>query len=87
LLDAVRDTENVRVQKVHLETVSCSKKNKCNSCVRVVQGTDVQTVGTVVQGTDVQSAGTVVQATETLCTAIHLAAVWSVSLSSPLRDV
>ena len=44
-LGAVRGIENARVQKVHLETVSCST----NSCVLVVQGTDVQTAGTVAQ--------------------------------------
>ena len=47
-LDAVWGIENARVQKVHLETVSCSTKKKCNSCV-LVQGTDVQTAGTVTQ--------------------------------------
>ena len=71
-LDAVRGIENARVQKVHLETVSCSTKMKCNSCVHVVQGTDVQTAGTM---------------HSKLCTAVQLAAVWSVSTSAPFRDV
>jgi hypothetical protein len=62
------DIEIVRVQKVPLEAVTCSTKNECNSCVHVVQGTDVRRK-------------------QTLCTAIHLGTVWSVSMSTPFWDV